>query len=213
MSEFSKEAGQGGAGAQEIALFPLTGVLLPYGYMPLRIFEVRYLDLVKDCLHNDHGFGVAWIRRGEEVAKRGQASPELGDWGTYARIVDWDQLDDGLLGISIVGTQRFDLLSTAVAANGLVTGRAVLEAPPLPQPVEAQWDNLVEVLHNLQAHPHVRRMNLSVDYEDAWQVVYTLIQLLPLEEPFKYSLLGLPTLPEVVAELNVVLDRISGAND
>ncbi len=200
----------GGIGSEEIPLFPLSGVLLPYGYMSLRIFERRYLDLVRDCMRDDHGFGVAWIRRGEEIAQKGQANPELGDWGTYARIVDWDQLDGGLLGISIVGTARIHLLSTDVSANGLMTGRVVREEAPPPRLVEPAWEGLVEVLQDLQRHPHIRRMQLAVDYEDAWQVVYTLIQILPLEEALKYSLLGLQALPEVVAALERVLDRIGG---
>ncbi|MBN7795765.1 LON peptidase substrate-binding domain-containing protein [Parahaliea mediterranea] len=194
----------------EIPLFPLSGVLLPWGRMPLRIFERRYLDLVRDCMRRDSGFGVVWIRRGEEVAQRGQASPELGDWGTYARIVDWDQLKDGLLGITIEGRQRFGLHATRVADGGLVMGEVSLEPPPAPAPVQADWGALVEVLQSLETHPHVQRMGLSIDYDNAWQVCYALAQLLPLEESLKYSLLGLDELPQLVAALNEVLNRISG---
>lgn len=75
----------------ELPLFPLSGVLLPYGKMPLQIFEQRYLDLVRDSMKNDSPFGVVWIRRGAEVAVRGAAAPQLGDYGTSARIVDWDR--------------------------------------------------------------------------------------------------------------------------
>jgi Lon protease-like protein len=197
----------------EIPLFPLSAVLLPHGRMPLRIFERRYLDLVRDCMRHDTGFGLAWIRRGEEVARRGQASPELGDWGCYARIVDWDQLEDGLLGITILGQQRFALNDTRQADNGLVMGKVEMEAPPMAEPVRAEWHSLVEVLQSLETHPHVERMGLSVDYEDAWQVAYTLIQLLPLDESLKYSLLGLDELPRLIDALNDILNRISGEED
>ncbi|GAB3286263.1 LON peptidase substrate-binding domain-containing protein [Parahaliea aestuarii] len=194
----------------EIPLFPLSGVLLPHGRMPLRIFERRYLDLVRDCMRNNVGFGVAWIRRGEEVAQRGRARPELGDWGTYARIVDWDQLKDGLLGITIEGERRFSLLRSSVAGSQLVMGEVQLDAPPPRLPVAAEWESLVEVLQSLEAHPHVERMGLAIDYQNAWQVAYTLIQLLPLEESLKYSLLGLDDLEQVVEALNDILNRISG---
>ncbi|TXS96430.1 ATP-dependent protease [Parahaliea maris] len=198
------------ADTTEIPLFPLTGVLLPYGRMPLRIFERRYLDLVRDCMRAGTGFGVAWIRRGEEVAQRGQAKPELGDWGTYARIVDWDQLKDGLLGITIEGERRFSLLRSHTAASQLVMGEVQLESSPLPQPVPADWESLVDVLQSLEVHPHVERMGLDIDYDNAWQVAYALIQLLPLEESLKYSLLGLDDLHRVGEALNEVLNRISG---
>lgn len=194
----------------DIPLFPLSGVLLPWGRMPLRIFERRYLDLVRDCMRNDSGFGVAWIRRGEEVAQRGQAAPELGDWGTYARIVDWDQLKDGLLGITIEGRQRFRLSATRVAGDGLVMGEVELLPPPEQAPVEADWQALVDVLRSLETHPHVERMGLAIDYDNAWQVAYTLIQLLPLEESVKYDLLGIDELPLLVEALNEVLNQISG---
>ena len=57
----------------ELPLFPLSAVLLPYGRMPLRIFERRYLDLVRDCMKSGEPFGVVWIRRGSEVAREGRA--------------------------------------------------------------------------------------------------------------------------------------------
>jgi Lon protease-like protein len=196
----------------EIPLFPLSAVLLPHGQMPLRIFERRYLDLVRDCMRDDTGFGVVWIRRGEEVAQRGEASPQLGDRGTYARIVDWDQLEDGLLGITIVGRQRFALHRTRQGPNGLVLGEVTLEPPPQPegQPPQSEWDTLVDILRSLETHPHVQRLGLQIDYADAWQVAYTLIQLLPLDESVKYALLELDDLSRLIPALDDILNRISG---
>ena len=80
----------------ELPLFPLSAVLVPQGRMPLQIFEQRYLDLVRSTMRNDTLFGSVWIRKGSELAVSGRASPQLGDYGTIARIVDWDQLDNGL---------------------------------------------------------------------------------------------------------------------
>lgn len=196
----------------ELALFPLSGVLLPGGRMPLQIFEQRYLDLVRDCMKSDSAFGVVWIRRGAEVAQRGSAAPLLGDYGTTARIVDWDQLPNGLLGLTIQGEERFDLSATSVRANGLVVGEVSMRAPSPPAATEARWQALVDVLQSLQTHPHVQRMSLAVDYLDAWQVAYTLVQLLPLEEALKYQLLGLDDIEALMGELDTILNRISGAD-
>lgn len=194
----------------ELSLFPLSGVLLPFGKMPLQIFEQRYLDLVRDSMKSDTPFGVVWIRRGAEVAEKGSASPQLGDYGTTARIVDWDQLPNGLLGVTIQGGQRFDLASTEVRGNGLVVGQVELRPAVTPLPVEPEHQPLLDVLHSLETHPHVQRMALQVDYDDAWQVAYTLVQLLPLDEAIKYQLLGLDDVHALIGELDIILNQISG---
>ena len=195
----------------ELPLFPLSGVLFPFGRVPLKIFEPRYLDLVRDCMKTSSSFGVVWIRRGAEVAQRGRAAPELGDYGTCARIVDWDQLPNGLLGITIEGAQRFELMETHTRANGLVVGQVELQPAVTPTPLSADWLSLLDVLRSLESHPHVARMKLRVDYNDAWQVGYTLAQLLPLDEALKYELLGLDSVDALLAELHALLNQISGA--
>ncbi|GAB5451451.1 MAG: LON peptidase substrate-binding domain-containing protein [Halioglobus sp.] len=194
----------------ELPLFPLASVLLPRGRMPLQIFEQRYLDLVRDSLRNDDNFGVVWIRRGSEVAERGRASPELGDYGTVAKIVDWDQLSNGLLGITIEGVQRFDLHATSSRANGLVIGEVELREPPALVRMREPWQPLLDLLRSIEGHPHVERLNLRIDYNDAWHVALTLVQLLPLEEHFKYELLGLDSIDELMQELDELLSEVSG---
>jgi uncharacterized protein len=194
----------------EIPLFPLSGVLLPGGRMPLQIFEQRYLDLVRSSMRANTGFGVVWIRSGSEVAGKGSARPDLGDYGTYARIVDWDQLPNGLLGITIAGDSSFDLLSTHTLASGLVMGEVEMSAPREPEPLCVEWRPMEDVLRSLETHPHVQRMGLDIDYNNAWEVGYTLIQLLPLDESLKYELLGADTLQAMMEELDILLNQISG---
>jgi Lon protease-like protein len=194
----------------ELNLFPLSAVLLPGGRMPLQIFEQRYLDLVRSSMKADEPFGVVWIRRGLEVAQRGTASPDLGDYGTTARIVDWDQLPNGLLGITIEGQERFDLESTGIRDNGLVVGEVVFRPTPKETAMKKEWQTLLDVLHGLRDHPHVQSMNLQLDYGNAWQVAYVLTQLLPLEEHLKYDVLGLESIEEVMSELDAILNQVSG---
>ncbi len=194
----------------EIPLFPLSAVLLPHGRMPLQIFEQRYLDLVRDCMKGGTGFGVVWIRQGSEVVRPGNRGPELGDYGTLAHIVDWDQLPNGLLGITIQGVRTFDLFDTRVQDNGLVMGEVQLAPELVKEAMREEWEVLSDVLRTLETHPHVQRMNLPTDHDDAWQVAYTLAQLLPLEERVKYELLGARELEELIQELDIILNQISG---
>jgi Lon protease-like protein len=195
--------------ATDIPLFPLSAVLMPYGRLPLQIFEQRYLDLVRSCLRSDTGFGVVWIRRGAEVAARGSADPELGDYGTYARIVDWDQLPNGLLGITVEGSERFELRAVSSIASQLRMAEVDMLPRPAAEPMQPQWQTVADVLAGLEVHPHVQRMGLDIDYDNGWQVALTLAQLLPLEEALKYELLGCRELPELMHQLDGILNQIS----
>ena len=135
---------------------------------------------------------------------------KLGNYGTCARIVDWDQLPNGLLGITIAGGERCELFETQTRSSGLIVGRVALQEPIAPAPMTDTWLSLLNVLRSLETHPHVERMKLRVDYNDAWQVAYTLIQLLPLDEALKYELLGIASIHELMANLQAVLNRLSG---
>ena len=81
----------------KIPLFPLSTVLFPSGVLPLRIFEPRYLSMVSDCMRNESEFGVVLITQGREAGQPAQ----FHHTGTLARIIDFDQLDDGFLGITM----------------------------------------------------------------------------------------------------------------
>ena len=194
---------------EALPLFPLSSVLMPCGRMPLQIIEQRYLDLVRESMKSASEFGVVWIRRGSEVAEKGRASPELGDYGTCARIVDFDQLPNGLLGVTIEGARRFELYTTSNRSNGLVVGEVVVQSAPEPAVMYERWQPMLDVLESLETHPHVQRMNLAIDYSDAWSVAGTLVQLLPLEEHIKYELLGLDTIDGLMGELDLILNQIS----
>jgi Lon protease-like protein len=194
----------------EIPLFPLSSTLVPYGLMPLQIFEQRYLDLVANCMKHGTGFGVVWLRRGVEVAGEGIDTPDLGDYGTYARIIDFDQLPNGLLGITIQGHERFHVGEVWRENDGLICAQVEMGKALETTPMLESWQSLTAVLQSLEAHPHVQRLNLSVDYANAWEVAYTLIQLLPFDESIKYELLGADAIDVLVRELDLLLNQISG---
>ena len=194
----------------EIPLFPLSSVLFPRGRLPLQIFEQRYLDLVRQCLKEDTGFGLAWITQGVEVAQPGTGLPQLGDTGCYARIVDWDSLPNGLLGISIEGGERFRLGSARAESNQLVIGEVEMEGPRPAQAMREEWQSLLDVLVSLEQHPHVQKLGVSADHGDAWQVGAVLAQLLPVDERIKYHLLELDDIEDFMEQLDELLDELGG---
>ena len=87
----------------QVPLFPLNTVLFPGGVLPLRVFEARYMDMVRECMKGSDPFGVVLITRGSEVGA--PASTE--SVGTLARIVAWDMPRLGLLHLRAVGSERF----------------------------------------------------------------------------------------------------------
>ena len=192
----------------EIALFPLSAVLLPYGRMPLQIFEQRYLDLVKSSMRSGDSFGMLRIERGVEVGA--VRLPELASIGTLASIIDWDQLENGLLGVTVEGGQRFRLGEFWRENNGLIRAEVQLFPAPEPAAMIDAWEPLRMVLEGLEAHPHVQRLGMPADMDDAWQVAYSLVQLLPLEEALKVELLSLTVIDELMRELDVLLNALSG---
>ncbi|MEY2909224.1 MAG: hypothetical protein RLZZ602_1747 [Pseudomonadota bacterium] len=194
----------------EIPLFPLSTTLMPHGLLSLQIFEQRYLDLIASCMRTGTGFGVIWLRKGREVASQGLDTPDIGDYGTYARIVDFDQLPNGLLGITVKGGERFDVIDAWREPSQLVKARVEMESALPEVPVLESWRSLVEVLRGLEAHPHIQRMQLTINYDNAWEVAYSLVQLLPFEESVKYELLGIEAIDELIRELDILLNQISG---
>lgn len=196
---------------EDIPLFPLSSVLFPHARMPLQIFEQRYLDMIKSCARSGSGFGVIWTSGGGEVAGRGE--PQLGEYGTYARIVDYDQLPNGLLGVTIEGGERFDLHGAERLASQLIMGSVTFREALPPTPVQAEWEGLVAVLQSLETHPHVEQLQLQVDHGNAWAVACNLLQLLPIDERLKYRWLGYDSVEDVMLELDTLLNEISGEDD
>jgi Lon protease-like protein len=194
----------------EIPLFPLSSVLFPGGRLPLQIFEQRYLDLVRGCLKEDTGFGLAWIASGAEVALPGEGMPNLGEVGCHARIVDWDSLPNGLLGITIEGNERFNLISARAEANQLVMGEVEMDPALEAEPMREDWDSMREVLVNLEEHPHVQKLGIRPDHNDAWQVGYALAQLLPVDESIKYNLLRLDDIEDFMGQMDHILNELGG---
>jgi len=115
----------------ELPLFPLAAALLPGGSLQLRIFEPRYLDMIGRCMREGAAFGVVRILEGGDTGAGG--ARRMATAGTSARIVDFDTLPDGLLGISCVGEQCFRVLARWQRPDGLHMARVQwLEAASLP---------------------------------------------------------------------------------
>ena len=175
---------------QDLPLFPLKTVLFPGGVLPLRIFETRYLDLVSRCLKTDSGFGVVTIHEGHE---EGGQPVSIHPVGTLARIVDFDQTEDGLLGLTCLGVQRLRVVGHRVQPDNLLIGQVLwLPDDPLESPLPGH-EPLAHVLRDLLDHeelqPYVRF--LAPDWDSAAWIGNRLTEILPLPLEIRQALLEL----------------------
>jgi Lon protease-like protein len=107
-----------------IPLFPLNTVLFPRGVLPLRVFETRYVDMVRERMKSGAPFGVVAIRAGNEVG----TAAEPYDVGTLAHIVACDVEDLGVLLLHTQGGERFRILEKRTQRNQLIEAHIA----PLP---------------------------------------------------------------------------------
>jgi uncharacterized protein len=160
-----------------IPLFPLGIVLFPGGPLPLRIFETRYIDMVRRCMRESHGFGVVLIREGREV---GTQETEVYDIGTMAEIVDFHQLSDGLLGITCVGRERFRIRERSRQADGLnLAELEILEAEPKLE-VPARHARLSQLLRTVLPQLGEVYAGIEMHLDDAAWVGHRLAEILPI---------------------------------
>ena len=126
---------------QGVPIFPLRTILFPGSKLPLRIFEPRYLDMVSHCMRSNIEFGIVLSRK---VPQPGML--ETYATGTLAKIIDWNQGDDGLLGITTLGTNKFELLSMTKQEDGLNIGdiRIVEKEEDFKAP--SNFDNMINLL-------------------------------------------------------------------
>lgn len=159
----------------EIPLFPLKTVLFPGGPLPLRIFETRYLDMIGRCLKEEIGFGVVALKNGAETG-----SGEIHQIGTLARIIDWYQFDDGLLGITALGETRFLLRGIRRQEDGLNLGEVdFLEAEP-EVPLPERFQPLLVLLQNVLSELEAQYRFVEKQFEDAGWIGCRLAEVLPL---------------------------------
>ena len=171
----------------ELPLFPLSTVLFPGGPLRLRIFEPRYLDMVRHCLKESRAFGVVLILEGAEAGE----AVSVTAIGTSARVVDFDTLPDGLLGIDCLGEQRFRVLRRWQQDDGLNLAEVDYLPGDVPCALPAELAHLGELLREVLPQLGERYAHVVARYEDAGWVADRWAEVLPLTAAEKQQLLEL----------------------
>jgi Lon protease-like protein len=197
---------------ETIPLFPLNSVVFPKGRISLQIFETRYVDMVSQCMRDGSGFGIVLIEAGSEVAKMGEKL-DVHRVGTYCEVVDWNQLPNGLLGITAEGTHTFRVVETWRESNQLcravVNYRSVDSVGAAPIAVSDEYLEYVELLKGLSRHPAIENLNLDVRYSDLREVGWRLSELLPIVQKDKQSLLELEDTLERLQKIELYISAMS----
>jgi Lon protease-like protein len=190
----------------EVPLFPLNTVLFPGGELPLRIFEPRYLSMVAERMKHQLPFGVVLISQGQEAGP----AASFHKVGTLARIIDFDQLDDGSLGLACKGETRIRVDSHRVMPDQLVIGNVTLVEESVhrfAQGLGDRLDNICRFLRQIRE----RQGAGSGDYEDSpdhWEnpewVSFQAAEILPLSPENRQLILEM-SVGERILEIDHVL--------
>lgn len=187
-----------------VPLFPLSTVLFPQGLLPLRIFEPRYLTMVGDCMRNGSEFGVVLIAEGKEAGKPAR----FHQTGTLARIEDFDQLDDGHLGITCRGGRRFSVIEHSLQDDQLVCAEIDIldEEEEDPESLPEDFSSMKEFVRDLTQRDELKDWARSInpDWDNAGWLSCRLSELLPLTMESRQVLLEM-NLSERLTQLSSVM--------
>jgi hypothetical protein len=160
----------------KIPLFPLQTILFPGGPLSLRVFERRYLDMVSSCMASDQLFGIILNKPSSTNDKN-----NFSKIGTLAQIVDWDQGSDGVLGLKVIGKERFILTSHYTDENGLNMGEIEILEPEKKLLLPEGYVTLSAILETILNEFSDLYASVKKDFNDASWVGYRLAEILPIE--------------------------------
>lgn len=186
-----------------LPLFPLNTLVFPGGRLPLRIFEQRYLDMIKQAIADSTPFGICAIREGAEVGA--PAVPYT--VGTRVIITDWDMPQTGILHIDTQAQQRFVIRSIHTEANGLLIGSVESVSIEVIAAIPDDLQLAAEILRHIVKEYGDAHFPAPHHFDDAVWVGYRLSEVLPLKLSAKQNLLEMNDSVERLRILNEILKK------
>ncbi|GMQ47335.1 LON peptidase substrate-binding domain-containing protein [Vibrio sp. 10N] len=189
----------------QIMLFPLRSVVLPEGKMRLRIFEPRYKRMVTECLKRETGFGVCLIS-----SKNNAAPKNVSEVGTFVSIVDFETLEDGMLGITVSGIKKFRITDVGADDDGLRHASVVWLDDWATAELGDENQFLGERLQDVyNKFPQIGDLYLHRFFDDAAWVSQRWLEVLPLDcHHFEH----LVTQPDCSSAVNFLADAFKSGD-
>tara|TARA_B100000035_G_C21017360_1_gene562559 strand:- start:153 stop:755 length:603 start_codon:yes stop_codon:yes gene_type:complete len=170
---------------KDIPIFPLKSIILPGGQFPLKIFERRYLDMTRDCLKNNTGFVIALTKKDSDYIS------SVYDYASYVEIVDWSQLDGGLLGITVEGKNIVKLSNCKLNECNLLKGNAEEVIYDIDYLVPQKYQILSKFYRKIYPEIKAYIFHIKPKYNDANWLGFRLIECLPIELNDKADLISM----------------------
>jgi len=190
-----------GPATKAVPLFPLHTVLYPGGQLPLRIFEPRYLRMIRRCVDGGSRFGVVLIKEGQESGQAADIHPV----GTFAKVAEYSQQTDNLLQVTAVGEERFQVQSLRVQRDQLLVAETLAIKREPDRTIPAGFKLLRSYLDHAMAELGVQDAIPERYLNSARWVSYRLAELLPLSLAKRQWLLELT---DPVTRLEALQDQI-----
>ncbi|HUK40487.1 MAG TPA: LON peptidase substrate-binding domain-containing protein, partial [Candidatus Acidoferrales bacterium] len=186
---------------EQLAIFPLTGVLLlPGTILPLHIFELRYRNMIEDALNADKVFGMIqpFVPQQDNRPLPGadKEAPDLYKVGCAGYIDAWEKLPDGRFFIQLKGVNRFRFERELPLKRGYRSVKAIYQDFPDAKLDEGWQCQRQEVLDALSDYGRAHGMEVKPEQADRFSDM-ELVNLLGVSLPFhpaeKQALLEAPT--------------------
>ncbi|MAU69891.1 MAG: ATP-dependent protease La (LON) domain protein [Gammaproteobacteria bacterium] len=189
-----------------LPIFPLGIVALPGTVQNLQIFEPRYIDMVKKCMKNNHGFVITFQKKLSD-----KDDYEISEQGTYVEIVDFNNLPNGLLVINVKSLNKVSIKNIVKLEDGLNIAQTnpIVDPEVDDQALLAEFPEISNILSQLIRHPRVADLPINVDFNSADSVAYHLAGLIPIPWSHKQSLLEAFDASQRFSILSKYIDEIS----
>jgi Lon protease-like protein len=181
---------------EELPIFPLSGaLLLPWGRLPLNIFEPRYLNMTLDALGAGRIIGMVQPNYDREETG---ADPAVYSVGCAGRIASFEETEDGRLLILLKGLCRFSIVNEIEGRKGYRRVKALYEPfkADLDQPANFEV-NREQLFERLKPYLEAHAMPLGVEVLKGLSdptLVTSLCMVCPFDPREKQALLEAPTL-------------------
>lgn len=170
-----------------IALLPLTSHVLPGGRLDLRIYEQKYIRMIKESLSTQQGFGVCML----SPFGRPEDNSHILPIGTLVNVVDFELLSDGMLSFTVVGDQLFEIKHIQTANDGLRSGQVSLRKQWPTTPLSDEDILLRQRLQEVfEAYPELAELYPEKKFDDEPWICQRWLEILPLEPEKKQQLLA-----------------------
>lgn len=175
---------------QLIPIFPLPAQLMPDGKLALRIFEPRYLRMVKECAKNRAAFGIVMMASSDVYATAASIQPI----GTSAKIVDFDQLENNVLEITVCGGPCFKIGDIQVQEDGLNVAN-IDYLKPWPARALAEKERYIarQLCGIYEQYPELGNLYANRKLNNLTWLCQRWLEILPLGVEQKQELMATPT--------------------